>query len=101
MRTLIVLLVVIATISCSATGQQTKGTSSPKPGPAPATKPDGAEKNRLYSAWASFKAATETDYELAVTKGGIVTKLPLHYVLAEANAARPYCNSTFRLAGVS
>jgi hypothetical protein len=46
------------------------------------------QDNPFYSAWAHFKVRTESVYQLSITKDGVVTTLPLYYVLAEANADR-------------
>lgn len=70
----------------TAADQQSKGTSGPKPSVTTAPKPAGPQNNAFYSAWAGFKVGTESDYQLSVTQDGVVTKLPLHYVLAEINA---------------
>lgn len=61
-----------------------QGKSTAKITPA-APKSEG-QNNPFYSSWVSFKVGTETDYELSVTKSGIVTKLPLHYILVESDA---------------
>ena len=53
-----------------------------------AQKSAGTQNNPFYSSWAPFKVGTETDYELSVTKGEGVTKVPLHYILAESNPDR-------------
>jgi hypothetical protein len=78
----------ISVIGWSMAGfAQGQGKNTAKTAPA-APKSTGPQNNPFYSSWASFKVGTETDYELTVTKGAIVTKLPLHYILVENNADR-------------
>ncbi len=79
----ILVVLVLLTVSSITCGQQSKITSSPKSNPVKVAKPAGP--NPFYSEWASFKVGTEADYQLSITKDGIVTNLPLYYVLKETN----------------
>src|ERR1035438_1406272 len=86
--------VIVLLVATLADGQ----TTAPKRAAttsATAPKPAGLQNNPFYSAWANFKVGTESDYQLSVTKDGIVTKLPLHYVLVDSNADKAILELNF------
>lgn len=84
-HTTIVILAGIMAAMTTACGQHARNNGSPQGIATPPPTPSGPSS--FYASWASFKVGTEADYELSVLKDGIVTKIPLNYVLAETNAA--------------
>lgn len=87
-----VILLLVATF---AVGQTTAPKKRAATSSTTASKPAGPQNNPFYSAWANFKVGTESDYQLSVTKDGIVTKLPLHYVLVDSNADKAILELNF------
>ncbi len=87
-----VILLLVATF---AVGQTTAPKKTAATTSATAPNPTRPQNNPFYSAWTNFKVGTESDYQLSVTKDGIVTKLPLHYVLVDSNADKAILELNF------